>query len=314
MRANESLRHRFITETATAKKEQDHQVDDDKSIVDELNDENIYPSEGYQLYDIADEQEEVLPATEVSNVAEDEEHPHHHHHEDEDVKSHQKSMVTIERMDITNEELNIYNDEEQQEHHQQLNDSASVYETEVLEFDGEEDEDDEGDELTEQDIKTENADGGGTDDGDEVIPKMIYRRGRGRNRNQPKPPFKCDTCGKVLSNYSSFKYHLQLHSDKTPFLCSECGQGFRTRNAYDGHMMTHVDNNPNTCKECGKSYRQAASLRCHMLTHSGVKPFQCNICGKGMTQKSGYKVNNIMRKFTVFSGKTTRFYVYFLKT
>lgn len=104
------------------------------------------------------------------------------------------------------------------------------------------------------------------------------------------PPFQCGECKKMLSNFNSYKYHMQLHSDHTPFVCKTCGVGFKTRNAYEGHAITHAEVNPHTCKTCGKSYRQAASLRSHMLSHSGVKPFTCEICGKGMTQKSGYKV------------------------
>lgn len=92
-----------------------------------------------------------------------------------------------------------------------------------------------------------------------------------RKQNQQAKSFKCDICGKVLSNQSSHKYHMQLHSAATPFLCSECGKGFKTRNAYDGHMVTHLPSNPNTCEICGNSYRQAASLRSHMLVHTGEK-------------------------------------------
>lgn len=83
--------------------------------------------------------------------------------------------------------------------------------------------------------------------------------------------YRCEDCGKVLSNFGSYKYHKQLHSDKTPFLCSHCGAGFKTKNAYDGHMITHDDNNPNKCHVCGKTYRQPASLANHLRSHTGEK-------------------------------------------
>lgn len=167
-----------------------------------------------------------------------------------------------------------------------------VYETETLDEEMDEQEEDiiDGDQEL---IGTLSPKAEVAEDSDnvEVIPKMVLHRTRARGKNVPQPPYKCPTCEKVLSNYSSYKYHMQLHSNDTPFLCSDCGAGFRTRNAYDGHMITHAKLNPNTCNQCGKSYRQPASLRCHMLTHSGEKPFTCDICGKGMTQKSGYKVS-----------------------
>lgn len=153
-----------------------------------------------------------------------------------------------------------------------------------------------------------------------VIPKK--QRFRQKHQHANRKSFKCEICGKILSNQSSHKYHMQLHSAATPFLCSECGKGFKTRNAYDGHKITHLSSNPNTCEICGNSYRQAASLRNHMLVHTGVKvicvdrgihavikyfnrmhaflfhlqPFVCSICGKGMTQKSGFKVKKIIHE------------------
>lgn len=108
---------------------------------------------------------------------------------------------------------------------------------------------------------------------DDAIPKMSLKRPRRRKRsnNDSNRSLICPECGKILSNASSYKYHMQLHSDATPFLCSDCGEGFKTRNAYDGHLVTHLKSNPNQCEICGKSYRQAASLRSHMLIHSGQK-------------------------------------------
>lgn len=107
--------------------------------------------------------------------------------------------------------------------------------------------------------------------GDEVWVSPKKQRLRAKHQSKNRKSFKCEICGKMLSNQSSHKYHMQLHSAATPFLCSECGKGFKTRNAYDGHMITHLPSNPNTCDICGNSYRQAASLRSHMLVHTGVK-------------------------------------------
>ncbi|XP_075159036.1 uncharacterized protein LOC142232198 [Haematobia irritans] len=120
------------------------------------------------------------------------------------------------------------------------------------------------------------------------IPKGTRNRNKSAN-TKPDPRFRCKECGKQLSNPSSFKYHMQLHSDYEPYKCNVCGQRFKTRNAFDGHRSTHDPQNPNTCELCGKAYRQASSLRLHMLSHTGEKPFKCDICGKGLTQKSGYK-------------------------
>lgn len=55
---------------------------------------------------------------------------------------------------------------------------------------------------------------GDSDDELDVIPKMVFRKYNKRNKKMPAPPYACTVCSKVLSNYSSFKYHMQLHSDK----------------------------------------------------------------------------------------------------
>lgn len=55
---------------------------------------------------------------------------------------------------------------------------------------------------------------GESDDDLDVIPKMVFRKYNKRNKKMPAPPYVCTVCSKVLSNYSSFKYHMQLHSDK----------------------------------------------------------------------------------------------------
>lgn len=81
--------------------------------------------------------------------------------------------------------------------------------------------------------------------------------------------FECEFCGKVLKKFSSYKYHLQIHSEHTSFRCEHCNESFKTKNAFDGHMAIHEEKH--TCDICHKMYRQAASLRSHMLTHTGVK-------------------------------------------
>lgn len=118
------------------------------------------------------------------------------------------------------------------------------------------DEDDTNEETVEEVTETAEA--------AEAAAKTSRKKGRRQD-------FKCGECDKVLSNYGSFKYHMQLHSDNTPFKCGQCGAAFKTKNAYDGHMISHDANNPHTCDQCGKKYRQAASLQNHMRSHNGEK-------------------------------------------
>lgn len=60
----------------------------------------------------------------------------------------------------------------------------------------------------------------------EEIPKISLANYRRRTRNEKidKQSLTCQQCNKTLSNFSSYKYHMRLHSDETPYLCSDCGQ------------------------------------------------------------------------------------------
>lgn len=60
-----------------------------------------------------------------------------------------------------------------------------------------------------------------TEESIDEIPKMSIKKHRSRRRTKDAEnrSLTCPECGKTLSNFSSFKYHMQLHSEDTPFLC-----------------------------------------------------------------------------------------------
>lgn len=96
---------------------------------------------------------------------------------------------------------------------------------------------------------------------------VIFRQYKNRSK-KIQPPFQCNECGKILSKLSSYKYHMNLHSDTPRFECKYCDEKFKTKNAYEGHMTIH--NGQFSCEICSKSYRQEASLKSHMLSHTGL--------------------------------------------
>uniref|UniRef100_A0A1A9X381 Protein krueppel n=1 Tax=Glossina brevipalpis TaxID=37001 RepID=A0A1A9X381_9MUSC len=77
-------------------------------------------------------------------------------------------------------------------------------------------------------------------------------------RREPNPEYQCKTCGKQLSNSSSFKYHMQLHSDVTPYLCNLCAKR---------HILVHTAEKPFSCELCGKLFKRQATLRSHQQSH-----------------------------------------------
>ncbi|KAM7348068.1 uncharacterized protein ACRADG_007495 [Cochliomyia hominivorax] len=245
-----------------------------------------------------DNGEEYLQLTVLDNECDAESQQHHDEDHDQEIEMEYVEQDVAETTEIYHttitdemhslEETEVIEQEQhQQQHHQhddveyeiQVNDIEEEY-TEILT--------DSQDGMSQQSNKRFLEDT--VNSGSEAsIGNPSRRRRIGLNGKPPNPDFQCKVCGKQLSNSSSFKYHMKLHSDETPYKCEVCGDAFKTRNAYDGHISIHNPNNPNTCKLCGKSYRQPSSLRMHMLTHSGIKPFTCEVCGKSLTQKSGYK-------------------------
>lgn len=122
----------------------------------------------------------------------------------------------------------------------------------------------------------------------ETTNSLVFRKYKSKTKTSAFA-FKCEICGKILGKFSSYKYHMDLHSDVAKYECLECHEKFKTKNAYTGHMATHTG--LFSCDICGKSYRQAASLKSHKLSHdpSTAKPFFCSMCEKDFTQKSGLK-------------------------
>lgn len=118
---------------------------------------------------------------------------------------------------------------------------------------------------------------------------LVFRKYKPRSNKRSTYAYECGICGKILGKLSSYKYHMDLHSDVAKYECKECHSKFKTKNAYTGHMATH--SGLFSCDICGKSYRQAASLKSHKLSHdpSTAKPFFCSMCDKDFTQKSGLK-------------------------
>ncbi|XP_065364510.1 zinc finger protein 226 [Calliphora vicina] len=260
-----------------------------------------------QLFNVESEENEngeFLNLTVLDSDGEDE----NQHQNDEDPEPEEMELEYMEQdvaetteiyhtTIITDEMQHLDDDgeieqEQQLQHHEDIVEEGEKTEYEIQVNDIEEDYtellSDSQDGVSQQSFKrpTEDATNSASDNSLSNPSKRRRINSTGKVAN---PDYQCKICGKQLSNSSSFKYHMKLHSDETPYKCEVCGEAFKTRNAYDGHISIHNPNNPNTCKLCGKSYRQPSSLRMHMLTHSGIKPFTCEICGKSLTQKSGYK-------------------------
>ena len=74
--------------------------------------------------------------------------------------------------------------------------------------------------------------------------------------------YDCEYCGKMLSNPTALKRHLQRHTGD-----DQVNSTVRERKRYD-------------CEYCGKVLSNATALKRHLRLHTGEKPYSCELCSK----------------------------------
>ena len=75
---------------------------------------------------------------------------------------------------------------------------------------------------------------------DNIVPKMETEPGVDMESND-RPllamyGFKCDICGKVLTQSGSLKRHRRLHTGEKPYTCGTCGKKFSDGGNYLKHL------------------------------------------------------------------------------
>ncbi|KAM4579123.1 uncharacterized protein V3H82_008399 [Fundulus diaphanus] len=130
-------------------------------------------------------------------------------------------------------------------------------------------------------------------------------------------PYTCDRCGKVMSNFKNYKFHMKshtvaktykcdtcgkmfreswdlnkhsvIHAAEKPYKCDVCGNGFNRRYNLDLHVRVHTGEKPYSCNTCGKSFSSCVNMKKHMRIHTGEKPYTCKDCGKEFADSSAFK-------------------------
>lgn len=103
--------------------------------------------------------------------------------------------------------------------------------------------------------------------------------------------FKCEDCGKILSNLTSLRVHSRQHTGQRPFACRICGKTFSTNGNRLRHETGHKGEKNFQCEDCQKWFSTAINLQIHKRVHTGEKPFVCNLCDKRFTQRGSLKAH-----------------------
>ena len=93
----------------------------------------------------------------------------------------------------------------------------------------------------------------------------------------------CGICGKILSNKSSLKRHVKLHSSAS-FECYLCSKTYHTKYSLKRHLQQHTEGKKWYCK-CGKGFTTEFWLKRHEKSvHEGKPAYSCKTCGKSCSR------------------------------
>nr|XP_006821188.1 PREDICTED: zinc finger protein 227-like [Saccoglossus kowalevskii] len=106
---------------------------------------------------------------------------------------------------------------------------------------------------------------------------------------QKKPTYKCDHCGKRLTQ-AGLENHIQkYHPKENAFKCleKECSMTFKTKEERGEHLKEVHSINPNRAfvcpiENCNKAFASETTMNYHyQRVHTNQRPFTCEMCGKG---------------------------------
>ena len=95
--------------------------------------------------------------------------------------------------------------------------------------------------------------------------------------NTSEKRFKCEVCGKTLTQKANLNVHARTHNGERPFECKVCGKGFTCQSHLNRHTRLHTREKPFDCEFCGKAFSDKSNLNRHKLTHNIERIFNCRI-------------------------------------
>ena len=101
----------------------------------------------------------------------------------------------------------------------------------------------------------------------------------------------CTECGKVFTDFWSYKIHVQMTHLNAPIPCPECGKTYKNQMYLKKHIQKN-HGNEKLCQFCHESFITMNKLKHHIYmqhTKDSERPFVCNVCGKGFGRRNNYE-------------------------
>jgi uncharacterized Zn-finger protein len=119
---------------------------------------------------------------------------------------------------------------------------------------------------------------------------MVYHMGTHTGDKQ----FKCTECEKSFVHSAALKAHIRNNHSETikDFRCDICGRVCANLSSFQSHLKLHSGERPFSCSICDKSFTQKQHLEYHMMTHTGLKKYRCGVCQKRFVHKHAFKMHN----------------------
>ena len=143
-------------------------------------------------------------------------------------------------------------------------------------------------ELMEVAIQSEEDQQGIVSDDENAVPAVddLLKGDLGSDKSS----YKCQVCAQLFRSSLGLQKHLEFHMDDGQhYTCTICFQPFTEAKTLEDHIAQHMRKRPHKCKFCPKAFRDPGSLQKHVRVHTGEKPYKCNRCEQSFAEYSSLR-------------------------